>query len=107
VEGSGALLVVVDDDQPGVVRLVGELDLAGVPEVEARLGSLDGPIVIDCSGLTFIDSCGLGLFVAAHHQSVAGGAKLAIVDPSPCVTRVLELTGLDTVFDVHRNGSAL
>ncbi len=106
MDGAAALLVVVDEGRPGVVRLVGELDVAGVPEVKARLEGLDGHVEIDCSGLTFIDSYGLGLFVAVHRACDARGAKLMIVDPSPRVTQLLKLTGLDVALDVRRNGSA-
>ena len=106
MDGSAAVLVVMDDGRPGVVRLVGELDVAGAPEVRARLEGLDGDVEIDCSGLTFIDSSGLGLFVAVHRACDARGAKLMIVDPSPRVSQLLELTGLNAVLDVRRNGSA-
>jgi anti-anti-sigma factor len=51
---------------PRRVRLVGELDLAGVAEVRAHLARLDGDIEVDCSGLTFIDCSGLGMFVGIH-----------------------------------------
>jgi anti-sigma B factor antagonist len=104
VDDSAAL--VVDDCRPGVVRLVGGLDVAGVPDVRARVDGLDGDLEIDCSGLTFIDASGLGLFVAIHRACDARGAKLMIVDPSPRVVQLLELTGLDAVLDVRRNGSA-
>jgi anti-sigma B factor antagonist len=106
MDGTAAPVVVVDDGRPGAVRLVGELDLAGVPVVQARLEGLNGNVELDCSGLTFIDSSGLGLFVAVHRACRARGAELMIVDPSPRVTQLLELTGLDTVLAVRRNGTA-
>ena len=50
----------------GRLRLLGELDLAGVPEVWAELAGVDGDVELDCSGLTFIDAAGLRLFVAVQ-----------------------------------------
>jgi anti-sigma B factor antagonist len=105
VDDSAGAFLVVDGDRPGVLRLVGEFDVAGALEVRARLDGLDGPIEIDCSGVTFIDSSGLGLLVAVHRACSAQGAKLLIVDPSPRVAQLLELTGLDAALDVRRNGS--
>ena len=80
------------------LRLAGELDLAGVAGVRERLAATDGDIELDCSELTFIDASGLSVLVAAHRLCEARGAKLTIVDPSPCVTRLLALTGLDSVL---------
>jgi anti-sigma B factor antagonist len=85
---------------PGAVSLVGELDISGLPNVRASLANWAGDITIDCSGLTFIDSSGLGMFVEFHKTREALGVKLVLIDPAPCVTRVLELTGLDAVFNV-------
>jgi anti-sigma B factor antagonist len=98
--------VVVEAGDPAVVRLVGELDLGGVPEVRARFAELDGDVDVDCSGLDFIDASGLCALVAAHTAREARGAKLVIVGPSPRVKRVLELTSLDAALHVRWNGPA-
>jgi anti-sigma B factor antagonist len=91
---------------PGVFRLVGELDLAGAADLEKSLDGEDGSIIFDCSDLTFIDSAGLSVFVAVHKACRARDAKLTLMDPSPRVLRLLELTGLDSVLNVCLNGSA-
>ena len=86
--------------------LCGELDAAGVPELSGRLTGVEGDVTLDCSGLTFLDSSGLALFVATYHACQARGAKLVIVNPSRCVIRVLELTGLSTLLDAQSARSA-
>ena len=78
--------------------LCGELDLDGVPGLGGRLVGVEGDVTLDCSGLTFLDSSGLALFVTTHRACQARGAKLAIVNPSRCVIRLLELTGLSTLL---------
>jgi anti-sigma B factor antagonist len=85
----------------GVVGLIGELDLAGVPEATAALVPAVGDLVVDCSGLTFLDCAGLGVLVGAHNACQAAGVELILVDPSPCVTRLLKLTSLDGHFSVR------
>ncbi len=42
-----------------------------------------------------IDSCGVGLLIAAHHQVVAEGGVLAIVGACPFVMKVLRMMRLD------------
>jgi anti-anti-sigma factor len=103
---SSVVLMVKEDGRPGALVLVGELDMAEVPELRARLAGLDGDVELDCSGLSFIDSCGLQLFVEVHRACEARGGKLSIVAPSLSVTRLLELTSLDELLRVRRNGTA-
>jgi anti-anti-sigma factor len=85
-------------DGVGRLRLFGELDAAVVPQVRACLVGVDGDIEIDCSGLSFMDAAGLGLFVELHAECRARSAQLAITNPSRCVVRLLELGGLDSVL---------
>lgn len=81
-----------------LVALSGELDLANAGTAETALfGSLDEsdePLVVDMSGLEFIDSTGIALLVAALGRAEPEGRIKFIPSDSPAVTRVLELTGL-------------
>jgi anti-sigma B factor antagonist len=82
---------------PTVVKLLGELDLSTVPELEACLEGLgaDGADVrLDLSGLSFCDSSGLSAMVTACKQVRKGGGSLSIASPQPAVRSVLEITGL-------------
>ena len=100
-------MVRVDGGTPAVVRVKGEFDLAGVPQLLSALARLDGGIELDCSGLTFIDAAGLGALVKAHRACAARGGRLIVVDPSRAVIRLLRLVELDTVLHVRsRDGEA-
>jgi anti-sigma B factor antagonist len=87
-----------------VVRLVGEADvttraLGDVLSAEAvkkpRL------LLVDMSGLTFIDSAGLHELVRAHRRLKADGCLLALVSPTLAVDRILQLSALDQVIPVY------
>jgi anti-anti-sigma factor len=74
----------------------GELDISNVEQlgdalwVELRAGS---SVVVDLSGLTFMDSQGLRLFLQlALHAEKAGLDPVVLLNPSPIVRRVLEIT---------------
>jgi len=84
-----------------VLTLSGELDIAMAPRVRNRLEDFAGDVELDCSALTFIDSAGINLFVELHHTRVDAGAKLTLVNPPHCVTRLLELTEVDRLVDVR------
>ena len=85
-------------DGAGRLRLFGELDVSEVPRVRACLDGADGDVELDCSGVRFIDAAGLGLFVQLDAECRARSATLLIVNPSQRVTRLLELTGLDSLL---------
>jgi anti-anti-sigma factor len=97
--------VVTTANEAAVLKLSGELDLAMAPSVRSRLADVDGDIELDCSGLTFMDSAGINLFVEIHHASVDRGAKLTVVNAPRCVTRLLALTGVDRLIDVRPGGA--
>lgn len=102
----GVFMVTVEFSRPPVVRVAGELDLAGAPGLTSVLRALDGDVELHCSGLEFIDAAGLSVLVKAHRRCAAQGHKLVVVDPSPAVVRILRLVDLDSVLFVSRNGDA-
>ncbi|MGH2911594.1 MAG: STAS domain-containing protein [Solirubrobacteraceae bacterium] len=79
------------------VRLEGELDLASEHVVEERLVAIEeqGPtrIVIDLSGLTFIDSSGLRVLLLADSRAREQGFELVLAPGPEPVQRVFEMTG--------------
>ena len=78
-------LLVVD----GRPTVRGECDLAAAAEIDDWLASFgSGPIAVDLSGVTFIDSSGLKAFLNARRRN----PDLRIVAPSPVVARLLEIT---------------
>lgn len=81
-----------------VILLTGELDLAGVAEVnkELRLAEASDArqIVLDVTGLTFIDSSGVRMVIEAHARSQADGDRLALTPAAAPVQRIFDMTGL-------------
>jgi anti-sigma B factor antagonist len=94
----GFFLVTGDSDR---CRVVGELDLASAPALRDHLAEMDGDIELDCSGVSFIDCSGLSALVDAQRTCQAAGVRLVLVDPSRCVTRLVDLAGLSGFFHVR------
>ena len=92
------------DEGPDVVRisLRGELDLSNVLSVEEELRRVEGrrdSLVLDLSGLRFIDSTGLRLLLSAHQRARKHGRRLRIVPGSAAVKRLFRLSGLEHRFE--------
>ncbi|MFI5495148.1 STAS domain-containing protein [Actinoplanes sp. NPDC051859] len=49
---------------------------------------------VDMSAVTFLDSPGLGMLIAAHRAAAGRGITLRLRDPGPMVRMVLEVTNL-------------
>lgn len=88
-----------------VLALRGELDMAGVALVTARVAAaLARPGVtgvdLDLGAVTFLDSAGLNCLLKAQAEAVAAGVPLQVAAASPGVQRVVELAGVtDLVTD--------
>ncbi|MFP5257201.1 MAG: STAS domain-containing protein [Acidimicrobiia bacterium] len=82
-----------------VVRVGGELDLASAPQLSEALadpsGDVSQPVVLDLSGVSFIDSSALRALLLAGRQLADAGRTLQIGPRSEAVRRVLEVTQLD------------
>ncbi len=84
-------------DDPIVLKAVGEIDLASAPELETQLtsGLAAGSVVVNLTEVTFIDSTGLRVLLAAHEQATEQGHKLGLVVATGPVTKLLSITGVD------------
>ncbi len=89
-----------EEDGTPVVYLSGELDLTSAGQfstaIDAALASHPGRLVLDASGLTFMDSSGIVLLVSAAQRV----QEVQVRDPSPIVRRLIELTGLSNVLRI-------
>jgi anti-sigma B factor antagonist len=54
--------------------------------------------IFDLSGVTHLDSTGIGCFIAAMNHVMAAGGKLRIAAASSIVRDSFRITRLDTVF---------
>jgi anti-anti-sigma factor len=85
------------DSQAGVVAVFGEVDADNCGEFRTAIleRAPEGEqVVVDLSGLSFIDSSGISELLRIASTLDEQGRTLTIHDPSPAVQRVLEITGL-------------
>jgi anti-sigma B factor antagonist len=90
--------------QRSVLRLQGELDASNRDRLRSAISSVleNHPplLVVDLSGLAFIDCAGLSILVWAHKRLAECGHRLVVTGAKPAVQRLLRLTGLDTYLHV-------
>jgi anti-sigma B factor antagonist len=83
------------DGDSTAIALSGELDQASADELDGVIRDAEetgvGRIVVDLSGVSFIDSTGLSALLRAKQRS--DGRLIYIPSKHDAVTRLLELTG--------------
>ncbi|MEO8190030.1 MAG: STAS domain-containing protein [Acidobacteriota bacterium] len=60
-------------------------------------------IVVDLSAVRFLDSSGLGALVRAMTTSQNEGGQTKLVGVGPQVKKLLEMTRLDSVFEIYED----
>jgi anti-anti-sigma factor len=101
-----------------VVSLRGEIDLASVGQVERLLSEAGrhdgGPVVVDMTGVTFLDCRGLSVLLSAQSQLADAGTVMLLAGVPPAVERLMRLVGvhmprfpggLSSVSEQHRSGN--
>ena len=91
-----------------VMSVQGEIDLYTVPRLQRELANALASgdavrLIVDLSGVDFCDSTGVNVLLAAHRQAREKGGDLELAAPRPAVRKILQVTGLETVFTVTDN----
>ncbi|HZE06699.1 MAG TPA: STAS domain-containing protein [Solirubrobacteraceae bacterium] len=90
--------------------VAGELDLASavgmLNAVRAALRSRPEILELDLSAITFVDVAGLRAVITCRRMAVAHDARLALVDPSDPVRRLVEMVGLSSLFGLEAGAPA-
>jgi len=83
----------------------GEIDISNAPEIRQRLEPIlvasDEDVVIDCCGLSFIDSSGVAILTTALSSLESQGRRLRVTNADRTVEQILELLGLAEPLHVN------
>ncbi|MFE5893864.1 STAS domain-containing protein [Streptomyces sp. NPDC056468] len=92
------------DDRIRVVTVTGEIDQqTSQPLQQALDATPPAPslVVVDMSSVSFMDSTGINIFIAAHRSLAADGGGLRLAALTDPVLRTVRLVGVDTFIDCH------
>jgi len=82
-------------DSTTIVRLGGEIDMAGHGRLLSSLNATSGTVILDMGDVTFLDSSGLSVLVKTHRRLAEHAGSMKIRNPSQVIRRMLEVTALD------------
>jgi anti-sigma B factor antagonist len=91
------------DVAPAWVHVAGDLDIASAPRLAQALRHTDTParlVVLDLRELTFMDSAGVHVIVAASICARRDGRRLMVIRGPSQVDRMLALSGAYEVLEM-------
>ena len=85
----------------GQVRLVGRLDAAESEKAQGVLRGIQQSIILDCTGLDYISSAGIGVLIETYKRLHATGQTLRLVNLLPRVRNIFAYAGLDRILTIE------
>ncbi|CAG1006117.1 Putative anti-sigma factor antagonist BtrV [Burkholderiales bacterium] len=88
----------------GSVVLNGRLDAAQSPAAQSFLDKVDGVVTLDCRGLEYISSAGLGVLLRTHKRLLASTGKVRLTGVGPHLRDIFTYSGFDQLFEIEAGG---
>ena len=90
--------------RPALFRVATDIDTGSAADLKPRLLTelrTHGPsLILDLEAVQFIDSTGLGMLVSILKEARQAGGNVRLINPSREVMRLLQITGLEQVFEI-------
>ncbi len=89
-----------------VLDVVGEIDIYTTPQFKEAVGKVidEGKrgIIINMAEVSYMDSSGFGTLLSATKRLRPLSGSLHLVGSNEAISRMLQITRLNTIFGVHR-----
>lgn len=90
-----------------VVEINGRLDTVTAPEFQEKImekiGDGNISLLIHCSGLSYVSSSGLRVFLMALKKIKAGGGQMVLCCLQDSIQEVFDISGFSTLFTIETN----
>lgn len=90
-----------ENNNVGIMEILGRLDAYSAPELKAKFDQLDSQTpyyIFDMKGCEFIDSTGLGMIVACLKSATQAGGDIRLVQLQDKPKMVFEITRAYRIF---------
>jgi anti-sigma B factor antagonist len=81
-----------DENEDILFNAVKQLDAAG-----------ESLYLLDLSAVNYINSTGIGSIIQAFRLAQSKGGDLKILNPSQCVSQIIQISKLDSIFKIYHN----
>jgi anti-sigma B factor antagonist len=94
-------MLTIEHGAGGAVVVTGRLDAAQAAAAQAFLDGVQGTVTLDCAGLEYVSSAGLGVLLKTQKRLMAGAGKLRLVGVRPQLRDIFVYSGFDKLFEIE------
>ena len=94
-------MLAIDFGADGKVVISGRLDAAQSPAAQAFLDKVQGAVTLECGGLEYISSAGLGVLLKTQKRLLASSGKLRLTGVNPHLRDIFVYSGFDQLFEIE------
>ena len=94
-------MLAIDFGADGAVVITGRLDAAQCPVAQSFLDKVDGAVILDCTGLEYVSSAGLGVLLKTQKRLKASSGKLRLVGVNRHLQDIVQYSGFDQIFEIE------
>ena len=85
----------------GHVVMSGRLDASQAGAAQAALDRTSGTVTLDCGGLEYISSAGLGVLLKTQKRLMAGAGRLKLIGVNRHLQDIFKFSGFDQILDIE------
>jgi anti-anti-sigma factor len=93
-----------------VVKVDGRIDTTNAAEFEQKMTGLtqggSAKVILDCTGLNYISSSGLRVFLVIQKSMLAGGGQFRLCCLQPGIREIFDISGFSVIFSVYSDLAA-
>jgi stage II sporulation protein AA (anti-sigma F factor antagonist) len=87
-----------------VLKIEGRVDTTNFNQFENEVNTLfdagENDLIFDCSGLNYISSSGLRVFLIAQKRTMSLNGKLHLCNLQPAIREIFDISGFSTIFKI-------
>lgn len=83
------------------IVLTGRFDASQVSHADPVFDSLEGDSVLDCKGLDYVSSAGIGVILGTYKRLHEAGASFRMVNVNEHIRQVFRYAGLDKIISME------
>jgi len=87
--------------EQGEIVVTGRLDAAQSENAQQFLDTIAGSAVLDCAGLDYVSSAGLGVLLKTQKRLMEAGGGLKLINVNPHIHNIFRYSGFDHIFEIE------
>ena len=92
-------------DDGVLIQVEGRIDTTNYNEFEAAMNEVFNDetkqIYLDCSGLNYISSSGLRIFLTVQKKMMSVGGKFKLFAMQPAIKEIFDISGFSSIFSIY------